>query len=276
MVAKPGAWEEYFKYGNPDGKSKRELFGEPMRAIPAFFEPGPRLELMNELGLDRSLMFPTLASLVEERLRDDPVAIHVIVHALNEWLDDVWGFNHQDRIFTTPVITLPIVEKAIEELDWVVKRGARVILIRPAPVPGFREAAVVRPARVRSVLAEVRRGPTCWSAMHSSDSGYSRYTSEWDGAAREMLPFQTNAMAILNEWRPVQDAVASWVIHGALFRFPTLKVAVIEAGSKWMFPLLDSMAEVYKKAPRPSPATRSRRSRTASTSARSTRRASTT
>ena len=41
VVAKPGAWEEYFKFGNPDGKSKRELFGEPMRAIPAFFEPAP-------------------------------------------------------------------------------------------------------------------------------------------------------------------------------------------------------------------------------------------
>ncbi|MDQ1731942.1 MAG: hypothetical protein QOK10_2101, partial [Pseudonocardiales bacterium] len=51
VVAKPGAWEEYFKFGNPDGKSKRELFGEPMRSIPAFFEPAPRLELMNQLGL---------------------------------------------------------------------------------------------------------------------------------------------------------------------------------------------------------------------------------
>ena len=140
VVAKPGAWEEYFKYGNPDGKSKRELFGEPMRAIPAFFEPGPRLEKMDELGLDRTLMFPTLASLLEERLSDDPVAIHVLVHALNEWLDDVWGFNYQNRIFTTPVITLPIVEKAIEELEWAVKRGARCVLIRPAPVPGFRGA----------------------------------------------------------------------------------------------------------------------------------------
>ena len=83
-VAKPGAWEEYFKFGNPDGKSKRELFGEPMRSIPAFFEPEPRLKLMDELGVDRSLMFPTLASLIEERLRDDPVAIHVIIHSLNQ------------------------------------------------------------------------------------------------------------------------------------------------------------------------------------------------
>ena len=160
----------------------------------------------------------------------------------------MWGFNYQNRIFTTPVITLPIVEKAIEELEWVVKRGARAILIRPAPVPGFRGPRSFAlpefdPFWQKCVEYDVL------VAMHSSDSGYSRYTSEWDGAAQEMLPFQTNAMCILNEWRPIQDAVASWVIHGALFRFPTLKVAVVEAGSKWMFPLLDRMAEVWKKAP---------------------------
>jgi len=85
--------------------------------------------------------------------------------------------------------------------------------------------------------------------MHSSDSGYARYTAEWDGGDAEMLPFQTNAFAMLNEWRPVQDAVASWVIHGALFRHPQLKVAVIESGSQWLFPLLDQLADVYKKTP---------------------------
>jgi predicted TIM-barrel fold metal-dependent hydrolase len=47
----------------------------------------------------------------------------------------------------------------------------------------------------------------------------------------------------------VQDAVASWVIHGALFRHPQLKVAVIESGSQWLFPLLDQLADVYKKTP---------------------------
>ena len=57
-----------------------------MKSIPAFREPKARLELMDELGVDRSLMFPTLASLVEERMRDDPETIHVVIHALNEWL----------------------------------------------------------------------------------------------------------------------------------------------------------------------------------------------
>jgi len=67
VVARPGAMEEYFRVGNPEGKDRREIFGEPMRSIPAFREPGPRLELMDELGISQTLMFPTLASLIEDR-----------------------------------------------------------------------------------------------------------------------------------------------------------------------------------------------------------------
>src|SRR3546814_15405906 len=50
VVARPGAQEDYYRKGNPEGKNRREIFGEPMRAIPAFREPAPRLELMDETG----------------------------------------------------------------------------------------------------------------------------------------------------------------------------------------------------------------------------------
>lgn len=33
--------EDYFKHGNPEGKSRREIFGEPMRSIPALHDPVP-------------------------------------------------------------------------------------------------------------------------------------------------------------------------------------------------------------------------------------------
>src|SRR6185437_16328513 len=118
VVARPGAQEEYFKHGNPEGKSYREIMGEPMKAIPAFREPGPRLEVMDELGIDYALMFPTLASLVEERMKDDPEMTHDVIHALNQWMHEQWSFNYKDRIFATPVITLPIVDRALEELEW--------------------------------------------------------------------------------------------------------------------------------------------------------------
>src|SRR6185295_8515188 len=56
-IARPGAQEEYFRNGNPEGKSYRELVGDPMKCLPGFRAPEPRLALMDELGVDRTLMF---------------------------------------------------------------------------------------------------------------------------------------------------------------------------------------------------------------------------
>jgi len=248
VVARPGAQEDYFRHGNPEGKNRREIFGEPMRAIPAFRGPEARVELMDEQGIDRALMFPTLASLVEERLRDDPDAIHVVVHALNQWLHETWQFNHEDRIFTTPVITLPVVEKAIEELEWVVERGAKAVLIRPAPVPGYRGPRSFGLPEFDPFWEKVVESGVL-VAMHSSDSGYDRYANDWMGSGSEMLPFQPQAFRMLSAWRPVEDACAALICHGALSRFPALKVAVIENGSTWTEPLLNNLADVYKKMP---------------------------
>ena len=248
VVARPGAQEDYFRKGNPEGKSRREIFGEPMRAIPAFREPAPRLELMDEQGIDRALMFPTLASLIEERMRDDPELIHAVIHALNEWMLRDVAFNYEDRIFATPVITLPIVEKAIEELEWVVERGARVVLIRPAPVPGFRGPRSFGLPEFDPFWEKVVEHDVL-VAMHSSDSGYERYANDWMGSDSEMLPFQPQAFRMLSAWRPIEDAVSALICHGALSRFPQLKVAVIENGSSWVEPLLKNLADLYKKMP---------------------------
>jgi predicted TIM-barrel fold metal-dependent hydrolase len=85
--------------------------------------------------------------------------------------------------------------------------------------------------------------------MHSSDSGYDRFANEWMGSDSEMLPFQPQAFRMLGQWRPIEDAVSALVCHGALSRFPQLKVAVIENGSSWVAPLLGNLADVYKKMP---------------------------
>jgi predicted TIM-barrel fold metal-dependent hydrolase len=252
VVARPGAQEDYYRKGNPEGKSRREIFGEPMRAIPAFRDPASRIALMDEQGLDRTLMFPTLASLVEERMRDDPELTHAVIHALNEWLHETWQFNYEDRIFTTPVITLPIVEKAVEELEWVVERGARVVLVRPAPVPGYKGPRSFALPEFDPFWEKVVEHDVL-VALHSSDSGYDRFANEWVGSQSEMLPFQPQAFRMLQAWRPVEDAVSSLICHGALTRFPTAKVAVIENGSSWVAPLMRAMADAYKKMPQDFP-----------------------
>lgn len=250
-VAAPGAQEEYFRNGNPDGKSRRDILGRAIVAPPAFREPGPRLELMDEQGVDRALMWPTLASLVEERLSDDPAAIHAVITALNRWMYEHWTFNFEGRIFATPVITLPILDKAIAELEWVLERGAKVILVRPAPVPGLngkRSFALPEfdPFWERVEAAGVVVG------MHASDSGYQSYQNDWEGATEEFKPFvgQSGFGAIVGHLsRPIVDTVASAIGHGMCTRFPKLKLALVENGSGWVRGLFNTMEYAYNQSP---------------------------
>jgi predicted TIM-barrel fold metal-dependent hydrolase len=252
VVAAPGAQEEYFKHGNPEGKSRREILGKPIRALPAFHDPEPRLQLMNELGIDRALMWPTLASLLEERLRGDPPATHVVIHALNEWMHEHWTFNYENRIFPTPVIHMGILDEAIKELEWVLERGARIILIRPAPVPGFmgpRSPALPEFDPFWEAVSDAGI-PV---GMHASDSGYQRYMNEWEGVSDgEMLPFKgvSGFQTIVgHQSRPITDTVASLIGHGLCTRFPDLAFAPVENGSNWVRPLLRDMEHAYATSP---------------------------
>ena len=248
VVARPGAQEEYFRIGNPEGKSYREIYGEPMRAIPAFREPAPRIELMDEQGLDRTLMFPTLASLLEERIRDDLDLVHAVIHSLNEWMYETWSFNYEDRIFATPVITLPIVEKAIEELEWALERGAKTVLIRPAAVPGLRGSRSFGYEEFDPFWQAVVDADILVS-MHASDTGYSRWQAEWTGP-REMLPFQPDPFRWMTMGkRPIEDAMSAFLCHGVFSRFPDLRVASVENGGDWVAPYLEHLADVYRKMP---------------------------
>jgi predicted TIM-barrel fold metal-dependent hydrolase len=252
-VAAPGAQEEYFREGNPEGKSRREIMGRAIDAVPAFREPGARLELMDELGIDRALMWPTLASLVEERLRDDPDATHAVIHALNRWMHEQWTFDYEHRIFAVPVVTLPIVEEAVRELEWVLARGARIVLVRPAPVPGLRGPRSFALPEFDPFWTRVQEADVV-VGMHASDSGYQRYVNEWEGVRDdEFTPFRGGsafAAIIGRQHRPIVDTVASAIGHGLCSRFPKLKIAPVENGSGWVRPLIHDMGEAYAFNPR--------------------------
>ncbi len=248
VVARPGAQESFFRNGNPEGLALREIFGEPMRCPDWARTATDRLPELDRLGLDGSLMFPTLASLLEERMRDDPDLCHAATHALNEWILDEWTFNHEDRIFATPVIALPIVERAVEELEWCLERGARCVLIRPAPAWGPRGPRSPGSDEFDPFWARVEESGVL-VGMHSSDSGYADHVTPWEGSG-EYLPFIFNPfrnMLMMN--RPIHDMMAALVCHGALSRFPGVRIATIENGGSWVRPLLDEFAMMFKKMP---------------------------
>ena len=128
-----------------------------MPGIDAFFDPEPRLALMKDMGIDRTLLWPTLASVLEERVADDPEFAVTVIHALNEWMHEHWTYVYGDAIYATPIISLAAgADRALEELavhprarcqDLPDPRGAGAHLAGPQ---------VLRARRVRPVLGRGR------------------------------------------------------------------------------------------------------------------------
>jgi predicted TIM-barrel fold metal-dependent hydrolase len=237
-----------YRADNPEGKSLREMSGEPIDCAPGFREPAPRLQLLDELGLHRALMFPTLANLLEYSLDGDPDLTHVAIYAVNEWLNDVWTFDYHDRIFTVPVITLAVVEEAIKELEWVLERGAKVILVRPAPATGLRGSRSIALPEFDPFWARVQEAgvPVC---MHASFPPLTSYYERWEPGRTDNAFKPTPLKNMLNRHREIEDAQAAMLCEGALSRFPELKVWSVENGAGWVPSPLRELDHVYRKMP---------------------------
>jgi predicted TIM-barrel fold metal-dependent hydrolase len=247
-VAAPGAHVAYYRADNPEGRSLREMSGEPIDCQPGFREPAPRLELLDELGVHRALVFPTLANLLEHSLDGDPELTHVAIHAVNEWMHDVWTFDYQGRIFTVPVIALPVVEDAINELEWVLARGAKAILVRPAPATGFRGSRSIALPEFDPFWARVQEAgvPVC---MHASFPPLSSYYASWEPGRTDNAFKPTPLKNMLIRHREIEDALAAMLCEGALSRFPELKVWSVENGAIWVPSLFRELDHTYRKMP---------------------------
>lgn len=249
IVARPGAHMAYYAGQNDDGKTLRELTGEPIECLPAFRRPEPRLELLDEQGIQATLMFPTLASLVEERLLDDPDLTQVALRAFNEWLHDEWTYDYQGRIFATPVINPCVLEDGIAELERIIDRGARAVLLRPAPVSGLRGTRSPFLPEFDPFWARIEEAGLLVN-LHASDSGYQRYLNTWEGSSGEFVAFKPKTFAaVADDGRAIQDALASAICHGMLTRFPKVKLMSVENGGSWVGHLVRNLELAYKKMP---------------------------
>lgn len=249
VVASPGAWEDYFRGRNPDGASMRDL-ARPIACRAEFRDPARRLALLDEQGIAAALMFPTLASLLEERMKDDIVLTHAAIRSFNRWILDEWTYDYEGRIFPVPVITLPDVEAAVAELEFCVGNGAKTVLVRPAPVP-TPDGASLSPGDARFDPFWRRTAELGVPVMmHASDSGYDVYAAAWEGGRDEFLPFQPNAFRLLVEdSRPIHDTICALIAHGMLDRNPGVRIGVVENGTAWIPRLFKNLDKAWSKVP---------------------------
>jgi predicted TIM-barrel fold metal-dependent hydrolase len=247
-VAKPGILDTYFRGRNPEAKDVRTLFGELDPIHPAYRNRDAKIALLDRQGIEGCFLFPTLGVGMEQSLKHDPEALLAAFRGFNRWLEEDWGFAYQGRIFAAPYLTLVDVGHAVEELEYALARGARVVVMRSAPVADPTGSRSLGDRRYDPFWARVNEaGITV--AFHSGDAGYLQYAKDW-GCGDEFESFRYETLRLCLSANPIRDAMAALVCDGVFERHPRLRVATIESGSDWVAGLLKALKKAYGQMPK--------------------------
>jgi predicted TIM-barrel fold metal-dependent hydrolase len=123
--------------------------------------------------------------------------------------------------------------------------------MRPAPVPtaGTKGRSLGHKAHdpVWARLAEANV-PV---AFHLGDSGYNALLGAPWGGAEDFAPFREPDLlgSVIIGDRAIHDTMASLIVHGVFTRHPTLRVASIENGSDWIYPLVKGLQKQANRTP---------------------------
>ena len=222
-------------------------------------DPASRIAMMDNQGIEATLMFPSTGVTIENLLRGDPELLLAHVRAFNRWLAECWGFDFEHRIFSPAIISLVDPDEAVAQLEFALARGARAVQMLPGPATWGRSPAdpVHDPfwARVEEAGVMV--------TYHLGNSGYmERYSADWgedpdpDGisargtgarrASGQRGPDDPGGRSAF-QWtmlyrdRPIMDTLAVLIYHNLFGRFPGIEVMSVENGSIWVPYLLAAM-----------------------------------
>ena len=244
-----GCMDSMFRGQVPEGVDPRSLLQvEPLRA--EYQDPTQRIPVVDAQGLETILMFPTLGCGVEQVLRFDIPATMATLRAFNRWLEEDWTFAYEDRLITAPMVSLADVEAALAEVDYLIEHGARMVHVRPAPVPdGHGRGYSLGDPRHDPVWARLAEA-SIPVAFHLGDSGYELLSAYWGGPDR-FEPFRRvdPLQKLVVSDRPIHDTIGSLVLHGVFHRHPELRVASIENGSDWVHLLVKRLRKQANQTP---------------------------
>ena len=239
-IARPGAFHDTLKRLEVGGRATSETYGE-LEPLPAEYRDRDlRMLRLQEQGVERVFLFPTLGQCVEHLMFDDVDMMYRIFRSFNLWLDDQWGFSYQDCLYTPPIIPMLDVTRACQELEFVLDRGARIICLRPGPLYGRSPAdSYFDPfwARVNEAGIVV-----AYHAIGGASPYDDMYENGWSRPASEDRFYVTNLrQALFPAERPAMDTITALVLGCVFQRFPNLRVAIVEMGCTWVPYLLHSI-----------------------------------
>jgi predicted TIM-barrel fold metal-dependent hydrolase len=235
-IGKPGAYYKRLKELAERGEHRNvrimDRYGE-LEPLPDHYRNrAARLRVMDEQGVERAAFFPTLGVGIEGLNADDVRITYKLFRAFNLWLDDDWGFNRDDRIYAAPYIPVLDPLLAAAELDFVLARGARIVVMRPGPANGRSPADPAwDPFWSRLNEAGI---VAAYHGYAGPDEYQKTFAALWQRHGMRDGVYERNLAAAINDHRPMLETALALVLGNLFGRFPKLRVASVELGSEWV------------------------------------------
>jgi predicted TIM-barrel fold metal-dependent hydrolase len=255
---RPGSLYEYFAGRSDKARLGDELACEDPAQHPEWYDRDARLKVMDAQGVEAAWLFPSQGVCMEGPMQPDIEASVHILRAFNRWLEEDWGFAYRDRIFGVPYLTLSDVSQAVEELEWCLDHGARVVSVRNGPAftpegtkspadPGFDPfwARVAEAGVVVAPHAGFEDGYTKVSQAVAEEWGRSEVSRPSGDAATRY----STVVNMLMKHRLVHDFAAILVADKLFERHPALRVAYIENGGTWVGDVLHGLQLLHGQNP---------------------------
>jgi len=225
---RPGSLRQMLKEmssGDPDARYQ----AEPMR--PEYLDRDARLALLDEQHVARCVLFPGSIALSAEHYVADTDALYANLSSYNRWYDETWGFNHQDRLYATALLSLRDLDQAVKLTDEVLAREAKVVLLPTGPAYGrspgdpYFDPVWARLEEAGVVIA-LHIMPFWYFDAISPAWGHNADPASWHMSAWQW-------MSTYGE-RPVIDTIAALIFDNLFGRFPGLNVLIAEHGASWV------------------------------------------
>ncbi len=247
-VGPPGIMKEFLR-GTSDAGGSPSLSPINALQVPEFVDRAARRRKMDEQNVEACLMLPTAGVGVEPQLREPQhrEVLYPTIRAFNRWLEEDWGYGADGHIYGAPINSLLDRDEAIRELDRLLARGARFLVVTAGPIEGRSPGDPhFDPFWARceesgiNVVYHIGRTP--FSEIYNTPWGLRPHPPSHRHSLMEYVLSFTE--------RPVADTMTALIADNVFGRFPRLKVLSVEYGSTWVRPLLtklDHIARLYSK-----------------------------
>lgn len=245
-VGPPGIMKAFLRGDSEEGGNP-SLSPINALAVPEFVDKRARLAKMDAQRVAACLMLPTAGVGVEPQLRETPAVLYPSLRAFNRWLEEDWGYGGDARIYGAPMLSLFDVREANAELERLLARGARFVVLTAGPIAGRSPAdPCFDPFWARcqeaGIVVVYHIGRTPFSEMYNVHWGLRPHPPSHRHSLMEFALSFTE--------RPIVDTITALIADNLFGRFPRLKIASVEYGSTWVAPLLrklDHIARLFSK-----------------------------